>query len=432
MSAVIGFCQGTASFIGKQCPDVMLNILQDGKVKQARISDYRGKFLIIDFWATWCVPCINALPRLNQLQTDLGDKVQVLPMSSESEKVVSKFIQNRKKEGPFMLPTAIEEQKLHEYFAHSFIPFTIILNKEGVVISIPNSEEVTEDNLRKIIANEHADLRQTTDNGRGHDFNPNQPLYSQPKFNTTGIYYSQLSRYNKDLPGMAHVQLFKDSVLGGRITVLNMSVAGLYGFAFGKFGPTSDTDAYISPCRMIILSKDSNKMIRPKSANRDDWFQKYAYCYELTVPNYLTNEAHNIMINDLERFFPYTASREKHRRLCWVLQRLNGKQYPKSKGGPEMADIDVDSVNMTNCSITEFDYMMEKKFLAWTGLPFVDETGIKYDIDMQLQVKVPDPVALKAALNKVGLDLKKEERLINVVVIKDKPGSGTNDDRLTE
>jgi len=430
--AAAAFCQETASFIGKQCPDVTLNIFQDGKVKKAKISDYRGKFLIIDFWATWCVPCINSLSRLNKIQADLGDKVQVLPMSSESRDVISKFIANRNKEQPFILPTAIDEQKLHEYFTHSFIPFTIILNKEGVVISMPNSEEVTEDNLRKIISDEHASIRQTTDNGSGHDFNPNQPLYSQPKFNTTGIYYSQLSRYNKDLPGMAHVQEFKDSVLGGRITVLNVSVASLYGFAFGKFGPATDTDAYIDPSRMIFLTKDSDQMIRPKSTNRDDWFQKYAYSYELVVPNYLTEKAHSIMVSDLERFFPYTATREKRRRLCWVLQTLGGKKYPKSQGGTENADVELDSVNLRNSSLTQFDYIMEKKFLAWTHLPFVDETGINYDIDLQLEVKVTDPVALKAALNAVGLDLKKEERLINIVVIRDKSANATAPKHLTE
>src|SRR5678815_1194455 len=50
--------------------------------------DRKGKFVLIDFWATWCGPCKKAIPELNALHKKFGDKLVVIGLSDESESTV--------------------------------------------------------------------------------------------------------------------------------------------------------------------------------------------------------------------------------------------------------------------------------------------------------------------------------------------------------
>ena len=72
--------------IGQQVPDVLIKTIlnyntTDGPATSAKVSDFRGKLLIIDFWATWCTSCIYKFPELDQLQDEfagLGNVYQQL------------------------------------------------------------------------------------------------------------------------------------------------------------------------------------------------------------------------------------------------------------------------------------------------------------------------------------------------------------------
>src|SRR5262245_39548401 len=50
-----------------------------------RAPDCKGKFVLIDFWATWCGPCRKAIPELNALHKKFGDKLVVIGLSDEPE-----------------------------------------------------------------------------------------------------------------------------------------------------------------------------------------------------------------------------------------------------------------------------------------------------------------------------------------------------------
>jgi thiol-disulfide isomerase/thioredoxin len=63
----------------RMLPDVAF---QDADDKPLRLADFRGKALLINFWATWCTPCVKEMPALDRLQVMLPrDKFLVLPLS---------------------------------------------------------------------------------------------------------------------------------------------------------------------------------------------------------------------------------------------------------------------------------------------------------------------------------------------------------------
>jgi len=74
---------------GKTIPDVSLNTLDGGTVKA---SDYRGKLVVMNFWATWCGPCIQEMPMFQEYQDRYADIVILGVNSEESVDVVNEFL----------------------------------------------------------------------------------------------------------------------------------------------------------------------------------------------------------------------------------------------------------------------------------------------------------------------------------------------------
>lgn len=98
------------------------------------LSEYRGDVLLLDFWATWCVPCIASLPEVTHLQESLGDQgFRVITISiDEGVDLVERFMDERM-DLPFVNWFVGEESELYDDWAIQGVPTYIVVDREGVV-----------------------------------------------------------------------------------------------------------------------------------------------------------------------------------------------------------------------------------------------------------------------------------------------------------
>ncbi len=109
-----------------QAPDVQLKTLE-GKAFQ--LAELRGRVVLLNFWATWCIPCRSEIPELNQMHRDLEARgLSVVGVSTyDGADGVRNFWKDIKQDYPVMLG----DQSVESTFAVSALPTTIILDREG-------------------------------------------------------------------------------------------------------------------------------------------------------------------------------------------------------------------------------------------------------------------------------------------------------------
>ncbi len=109
--------------------------LKDLAGHEVKLSDYRGKVVLVDFWATWCGPCRAALPFVQKLHEDLASKgLQVLAVNlGEDPQTVLRFIEAKKMTFRVLLD---EQEKVSQLYRVSAIPKTFLIDRKGQVVNI--------------------------------------------------------------------------------------------------------------------------------------------------------------------------------------------------------------------------------------------------------------------------------------------------------
>jgi len=72
--------------VGQRAPDLVYISINDGSIH--RLSEFAGKVVVLNIWATWCAPCQDELPDLNRLQQAYGDRLVVLTLTDEDQETI--------------------------------------------------------------------------------------------------------------------------------------------------------------------------------------------------------------------------------------------------------------------------------------------------------------------------------------------------------
>jgi thiol-disulfide isomerase/thioredoxin len=134
------------SFLGQKAPDL---VVEKWLTPQ---PDTKGKFVLVDFWATWCGPCRAAIPHLNDFQKKFDGKLVVIGISDESEDKVRKL-----NEPPIRYASAIDQQaRMKKAVEVKGIPHCLLIDPDGIVrwegYPLLGGHELTEKVIEEVIA----------------------------------------------------------------------------------------------------------------------------------------------------------------------------------------------------------------------------------------------------------------------------------------
>jgi cytochrome c biogenesis protein CcmG/thiol:disulfide interchange protein DsbE len=113
--------------IGDSAPDFQLARL-DGSL--LRLSELRGKAVLVDFWATWCGPCRQSMPHLQQLSEEYADRLVIvgIAMDRQGKKVVAPFVDKQGITFEIVLP---DTKVSADYGGIKYLPTTFLVDPAG-------------------------------------------------------------------------------------------------------------------------------------------------------------------------------------------------------------------------------------------------------------------------------------------------------------
>lgn len=132
--------------LGQLCPDFQFNELHYHARTKATRDDFKGKYLVLDFWNRYCTACLNSMPKMDSLNMAFSDSVAVVMVGYTGSRYskrsdnswIRKLYEDNRKEQNLNLPIAYDSVLFHR-FNIGACPYIIVLDKQSKVMAITTS-----------------------------------------------------------------------------------------------------------------------------------------------------------------------------------------------------------------------------------------------------------------------------------------------------
>ena len=115
-----------------EAPDFSLNDLNGNSVS---LSDFRGKWIIIDFWGSWCSPCLKGMPELKEIYRQYGDKIAIIGVDcNDTEEIWRNAVDHL--ELPWISLYQPKEGIVTKIYSVSAFPTKVVINPNGKIQKI--------------------------------------------------------------------------------------------------------------------------------------------------------------------------------------------------------------------------------------------------------------------------------------------------------
>ena len=116
---------------GNKAPDFTAELIDGSTVT---LSDFKGKPVIINFWATWCGPCVKEMPAFERLKENYGDEIGILAVNcGEDADTIKDFADAN----GYTFPIALDEEyQVSMLYPTNSIPYTVVINGNGKVTHV--------------------------------------------------------------------------------------------------------------------------------------------------------------------------------------------------------------------------------------------------------------------------------------------------------
>lgn len=373
--------------------------LMRGSLNKMDWQAFANKIIILDFFDTYCTACIKAMPKLQELQNKLGDKIQIFTVTWQDKQTMEQFFKTNKylRKHKVNLPIIYSDTMLKSMFPHAGIPHVAIIYK-GKVQAITMTEFITEENLLKLYKSGNIQLPLKNDFGTGDLSGKLGAVGTDMK---AGVI---ISGFQNGVPSYKHgIVMDTDSLTGKfKTSFYNLPVLMALQATWSRIKKPT----YIPrPERIVLKVKDKTSYQDLKNEG-ETWLQKQGVSYERFDWVKRSDSLQAIvLLNDLHNYFGLKSYFEMKEMDCLLLRTCPVEPYH----GPEIKD----AFNYENSSVlaTFLD-------ISYQFPPAVDLA--KSNTKMKIG-GYQDLEGLNRQLRAYGMEAKIEKYSVEVFVVEELP-----------
>jgi uncharacterized protein (TIGR03435 family) len=338
----------------------------------------QNKVVVIEFWATWCAPCIEGIPRLNELADAMGERAQFIAVTSEGDRAtVEKFLERKPIHAHVGLDT---DESLSRDFNVQVIPHTVIIRPDGRIAAWGHIDDVTHEMLEKVAAGEEIEQLPSFEDG-------NYITGGEDPFG--GVSDGSEMLYVVVRPARGAESMFASSSKG--------------------------TTAMAQPAKSLVLSafdaRESRCEIRAELPD-----QRVDFIVRSAVP--LSQDDKNSLLRiAIEKNFGIVARREKRKTPVFIVkwtEEARERLTPTVSTGGSGMTAKAGEFSMVGVTVEHLCYSVEHTL----GRPVLDETnnGEKFDLRLKWDADQPQSI-LEAVRTQLGLAVEEAEREVEITVV---------------
>ncbi len=354
-------------------PITLTTWLQAPASARASWETLKGKVVVLEFWATWCGPCVEQIPHLNSLADKFkGKPVQFVSITDEEGQRVESFLRSRPIAGWIGLNP---DRSIFKAYGVEGIPETILVDTRGSIAAITDPDQVTETVLAGMLAGEAPKVALATALRGMPEIKREGPESGQPAL---------LDVLIRPSASMSSMQ-FRPGRLEARGMTLRLALANAYRF------PTL-------------------RIIAPAS------FDQAKYDFLLSVPRESESFLDPLFRQVLEATFRLKIRRESREADVLILKVAKGRAAKLGKPASSASSMSAGGGKIVALHSPLSD--LTGNIEGTLDVPVLDETGLKDEYDFELSWVPGDPESIKTALvEQLGLELIPARRPVEMLIV---------------
>jgi uncharacterized protein (TIGR03435 family) len=336
---------------------------------------FQGNFVVIDFWATWCGPCLPGLARMSALQKEFAGKpIRFLTVANDESSRVKKYFADK----GLTLQTYVEGDDRTTQTAYGIIgiPAAAIVDPKGRIVGVTPAENITADVLDELIDGKKIDL----------------PPFQRP----ANITWDQ-----DEITWQDGVQPTFE------ILIKPIEVTG--GGSFHQPGSNRISGDGMLVINLIQAAWSTDSL----HIDLRDPLPAGSYRFVIEVPKGQEAQLFSTMQDAIQKNFDIQARWEEQERDVLVMSTIGTKRLEASKGEP-LSQFMRGKITLRRQSTDDLAEILPN----WLGKIVVDETGLHglYDFDLEYRDDGPSMLA-EGLQDKYGLILAPAKRKVRILVV---------------
>lgn len=368
-------------------PDFIIRNIVNAPAKEVDVYKQPDRFIILNFWGTWCAPCLPEMDSLREIQKRFGKDLRIIALANDNEKRVQNYLAKR--------PTGVwiaADTSFHLYrqFGFTYVGQSAILDRQRRVIGLVRTDSINMAFIQKMLKGEK--LPVSGERSKGQTVNTDENDFF--RLDSTLQTHIALMSY---VPGQRAMSRYypTGAFKNRRRTFFNVSPTAIYKTAYE-----------ITSQKQVAYEFD-------EKAELDYSNKGNLYCFDILVAPGQEDSLNILMQQRLNMLLPVKARMEKKMMPVYVLRKTDAGAWSNSTATESSWGFSGRGFEGTAIPLKNFvDYLANE-----LPLPVVDETGLagRYDIRTENVLRTVEEV--KAAVQKLGLSLEKAEREIDLLIL---------------